>query len=212
MISLGKLGKGVSRGLFKLEVRKGKFGLDVSGSVAASISAGAGDEEVTLVPILFPERYYIDVEPDVVVPVRGRVQVIENLPVGVQAWLGNILLGEVFPTVKRAYIGEPHDGFFTVFVGRGQIAFPSVEVRIEAVNRTRATRYFDEVSLNSAKLTVFQDGENWVSERLVISVTPDEMIVDHTDTGPGEPLLKGAREPEINRRFKRLAGRLRDVF
>ena len=212
MIDIGEFSDSLSKGHLFLQAREIDFGYSITGSVKALAPKEFAREHVFVAPKLFDIKYYVDIEPDITLLPNARIRISETVPIGVEVWIGDVRIGEFYPKVKRAYIGEPSNGFFVLFVRQVRDEFPSLELDLEVVNETGETRFLDEISLNPKNLSVFEDQDRWVSERLIISVKPDDIEVKHTDQGPGKKVIQGKHEPEINRRFKRIARGFKDVF
>ncbi|MGB9589707.1 MAG: hypothetical protein ACPL68_02355, partial [Candidatus Hydrothermia bacterium] len=165
-----------------------------------------------LEPVLPRERYYIDVEPPVVVPPGSEIALHAVVPVGAEIFLGKVRIGEFKPVLKRTYLGPTTDGDFAVYVRFGELYQPGMVLNLSVMNRGKETLFFDELKLAPWLLSVFEHEGEWLSERLVVSMGPEEMDVKHTDFGSGKLIIKGKRENEINKRFKKFVKRLKDVI
>jgi len=183
-----------------------------TGSVECLLAFDPSGEDVLLSPLLPKERYFIDVEPPVVVAPGSEVGLTTTVPVGAEIFIGRVKIGEFMPRMKRTYLGPTTEGVFALYVRFGERYEPGLTLELSIINKHDETLCFDELKLAPWLLSVFEHDGKWFSERLVVLLGPEEMDVKHTDIGPGRMVIRGKRESEINKRFKRFVERLKDVI
>lgn len=212
MIKIGEAGERIRWGDLEIAITGELDRWRATGSLDCFIPFDPNGQDVLLAPVLPPERYYIDVEPPIVVPPGSEVNLAATLPVGVEIFVGGVRIGEFVPRLKRTYLGPPTDGVFAVYVRLGESHQPGMTLNLTVVNHAKETLFFDELKLSPWLLSVFENEDEWITERLVVSMGPEEMDVRHTDFGSGQMIIRGKRENEINKRFKKFVERLRDAI
>jgi len=212
MIKIGEVGERIRWGELEIAVLREGDRWRATGAVDCLLPFDPSGEDVLLSPLLPRERYYIDVEPSVVVAPGSEIKLSTTVPVGAEIFLDRVKIGEFMPRLKRTYLGSPTEGVFAVYVRFGEQYEPGLTLNFSIINRNDETLYFDELKLAPWLLSVFEHEGMWLSEQLVVFMGPDEMDVKHTDMGHGRMIIKGRRENEINKRFKKFVERLRDAI
>ncbi|MEO0248816.1 MAG: hypothetical protein ABIN58_04605 [candidate division WOR-3 bacterium] len=212
MIRIGEVGERIRWGELEITITREGDRWRAAGSFDCLIPFDPTDHDVLLSPVLPPERYYIDVEPPIVLGPGSEVSLAATLPVGVEVFLGRVRIGEFLPRLKRTYLGPTTDGVFASYVRLGESHQPGMILNLTVVNHAKETLFFDELKLSPWLLSVFEHEGEWITERLVVSMGPEEMDVKHTDLASGHMIIRGKRENEINKRFKKFVERLRDAI
>ncbi|MEO0180632.1 MAG: hypothetical protein ABIM74_06725 [candidate division WOR-3 bacterium] len=212
MIKTGRAGERIRWGDLDIEFLRDGDGWRAIGSVNCLLPFDPVGRDVLIAPILPKERYYLDVEPPVIIAPGSSVALTAVFPVGVEVFLGDLKIGDHNPRLKRTYLGPTTGGAFAVYVRSGEIYQPGLLVDVSVVNHEKETLCFDELTLAPWLLSVFEHDGEWVSERLIVHLGHDEIDVKHTDQGPGELIIRGRRESEINKRLKKFVQRLKDVI
>lgn len=212
MIKIGEVGERIRWGELEIAITRERDHWRATGSVDYFIPFDPNGQDVLLAPVLPPEKYYIDVEPPIVAPPGLEINLTTILPVGVEIFLGRVKIGEFIPRLKRTYLGPVTDGIFAVYVRLGEDYQPSMILNLTVINQAKETLFFDELKLSPWLLSVFEHEGEWITERLVVSMGPEEMDVKHTDFSSGQMIIRGKRENEINKRFKKFVERLRDAI
>ncbi len=212
MIKIGEAGERIRWGDLEVIVARDGERWRATGSVECFIPFDPTGEDVLLLPVLPDERYYIDVDPPIALAPGSEVSLAATLPVGVEIFTGRVRIGEFVPRLKRTYIGPPTDGVFAVHIRLGESYEPGMILNLTVLNHAKETLFFDELKLSPWLLSVFEHDGAWITERLVVSMGPEEMDVRHTDFGQGQMIIRGRRENEINKRFKKFVKRLKDAI
>lgn len=212
MIRVGEANERIQWGGLELKFLKDDGGWRVAGSLNCRLPFDPTGHDVLLSPILPGEKYYLDVEPPVVMAPGSEARLAASLPVGTKVFLGDVKLGDYLPAFKRTNMGPTTAGVFATFVRSGELYQPGIVLDLSIVNPAKESLCFDELVLDPPLLSVFEHEGNWVAERLIVYLGREEMDVKHTDSGPGRVLIRGNREKEISRRLKRFVERLKDAI
>jgi|GEM_PF-1835629 len=212
MIRVGEAGDRIRWGELEITLTRHGDRWHATGSVDCFIPFDPTGEDVLLAPVLPDEKYYIDVEPPIALVPGSEVNLATTLPIGVEIFLGKARIGRFLPRLKRTYLGPTTDGIFAIHVRLSESYQPGMILNLSVVNQAKETLFFDELKLSPWLLSVFEHEGEWIAERLVVSMGPEEMDVKHTDHGHGQMVIRGRRENEINKRFKKFVERLRDAI
>ncbi len=166
---------------------------------------------VEVEPAFFEEPYFVDLVPDVFVPARSTRRLDVPIPVKVAVSAGGMNLGEFEPSVKKAYLGDPTDGQFAIYVIPQETEPPLAHLWVDVVNEGEEKLLLDELTVNPASLSLFEKEGSWITDLVKVFPDKDSLRVQPTGLGEGRRLVEGKAEPEVFARFKQLAGRLRGV-